>query len=921
MLIYTTHERAKQNLKQIQAQIKELGIEDSVISESPPILQISCLKLCMGSEKLLLSVDTLTGLILAHVPHFEESSIVEELQTVLRKDVSKCQPYFAKLKLWALKDRFKKTVEMLPVFVYEKLPFIFTNNDAPLETGPNKLFVQFVKNPKNFILVVLDSDINLEESKHQYYLLTVDNVPLENVSRSTPFETELPKVYVRLNSIFELDLKSILTTKYNKATNETANFGNAFGKRKLLSSEPSESNKKSKLSTFFVPEFAHLVSFCEERLACGALSNELQRRSICHQVKISDETSYSHLIDVIQLPPEILGENCKLTSNLISCTMRLQGKNSKIWIVAVTFFTHPLLSSAFKEANFRKTVYLMYDFSNGSQAQIVKMVEHLIDDLRAISKLYNVVFDFAENVNSGNYVNIIEIKSFSYKKFILGYGQNKNYTLSIHWKSSEKRYHLSFGVSGVSSSSSNPHVIVSSQLQQEFNQSHSIANLVQTLNSTLAPLLTLQNLISTPLLGAINSKPQFPVQTFCMTPQSSTHLRLLYRNAFCVDIVLQPDNLVSIRDGAYSLFDKAKVLEDLSPIQGLKAFLSKFVDTNATVMRRLSQIEDDNPPSPVTHFDPMDWLLYQSNQNQTSSPMTSSIDTNPSSGPANTSAGSNMRNLRQSLTPGSLGSHPNTPASPHTSVLSQSAYVSSPSTNFPLSSPPSHNFQPTSYTGQIAPSPPVSNVNHPEPSLGNIFGVQSPMNQLHALSPSFLPIPSPSGPSSNIHSPASNFQIHSSSQVSHEYSVNSPFPAQSSSNISMPSPASMVWPNSPSMARRSPSRPIQTMQSSNQAAVLGSGPQTPNISQPLYHNISNNVPPANRFLPRRPWAAAMPTVLTHQGFNDMCKLNAPFVASHAPHYNSVFASLSQLERFLGCVFMKKNLHRLLTNDEEVRIVS
>ena len=283
------------------------------------------------------------------------------------------------------------------------------------------------------------------------------------------------------------------------------------------------------------------------------------------------------------------------------------------------------------------------------------------------------------------------------------------------------------------------------------------------------------------------------------------------------------------------------------------------------------------------------------------------MDTSNSSGPANTSSGSGMRNIRQTLTPGSLGSHPNTPASPHTSVLSQAGYVSSPNTNFPLASPPSHGFQPTPYANQIAPSPPVSNVNHPEQSPGNIFGVQSPMNQLHAPSPSFLPIASPSGPSSNIHSPASNFQLHTPSQVSHEYSVNSPFPAQSGSSISMPSPASMVWPNSPSMARRSPTRTLQTMQASNQA-VLGSSPQTSNVSQSIYHNFSTNVPPANRFLPRRPWAAAMPTLLTHQGFDDMCKLNAPFLATHAPHFNSVFASLSQLERFLGCVFMKKNLH-------------
>lgn len=37
-----------------------------------------------------------------------------------------------------------------------------------------------------------------------------------------------------------------------------------------------------------------------------------------------------------------------------------------------------------------------------------------------------------------------------------------------------------------------------------------------------------------------------------------------------MDIVIQSDGLVAVRDGAYSLFDKGKALEELTPIQGLK---------------------------------------------------------------------------------------------------------------------------------------------------------------------------------------------------------------------------------------------------------------------------------------------------------------------------------------------------------------
>ena len=47
------------------------------------------------------------------------------------------------------------------------------------------------------------------------------------------------------------------------------------------------------------------------------------------------------------------------------------------------------------------------------------------------------------------------------------------------------------------------------------------------------------------------------------------------------------------------MFDQTKVLTDLEPIRGFKAFLYKYVD-EAALARRTSQTEDDNPPSPLT---------------------------------------------------------------------------------------------------------------------------------------------------------------------------------------------------------------------------------------------------------------------------------------------------------------------------------
>lgn len=54
---------------------------------------------------------------------------------------------------------------------------------------------------------------------------------------------------------------------------------------------------------------------------------------------------------------------------------------------------------------------------------------------------------------------------------------------------------------------------------------------------------------------------------------SPTHLRLAYCNLYCLDIRLQSDGQVSIRDGAFSVFDKSKVIEEFGPTQGLKVIV------------------------------------------------------------------------------------------------------------------------------------------------------------------------------------------------------------------------------------------------------------------------------------------------------------------------------------------------------------
>ena len=73
ILIHTTHERAKQSLSNLQRELRDKRVGECQLSGSPAVLQVSVLQPCMSSERLLISVDALTGLFLAHIPQFGKS--------------------------------------------------------------------------------------------------------------------------------------------------------------------------------------------------------------------------------------------------------------------------------------------------------------------------------------------------------------------------------------------------------------------------------------------------------------------------------------------------------------------------------------------------------------------------------------------------------------------------------------------------------------------------------------------------------------------------------------------------------------------------------------------------------------------------------------------------------------------------------
>lgn len=97
----------------------------------------------------------------------------------------------------------------------------------------------------------------------------------------------------------------------------------------------------------------------------------------------------------------------------------------------------------------------------------------------------------------------------------------------------------------------------------------SICYLLQVLSDTQAPLNAINKLPTVPMLG-LTQRTNTAYQCFSILPQSATHIRLAFRNMYCIDIYCRSRGVVAIRDGAYSLFDNTKIVEGFYPAPGLK---------------------------------------------------------------------------------------------------------------------------------------------------------------------------------------------------------------------------------------------------------------------------------------------------------------------------------------------------------------
>uniref|UniRef100_A0A8C7S9K0 Mediator of RNA polymerase II transcription subunit 14 n=1 Tax=Oncorhynchus mykiss TaxID=8022 RepID=A0A8C7S9K0_ONCMY len=598
LLIDSVHARSHQKLQELKAILKSSNPSDSSFIETAlPTLVIPILEPCGRSECLHIFVDLHSGMFQPMLYGIDQS-ILDDIEKTINDDMKRIISWLQQLKFWLGEQRCRQSVKHLPTVCTDILHLSNSISHPAGSLSKHRLFIRLTRLPQYYIVVeMLDVPGCPTELQYKYSFLSVSQL-----------EGEEGPPCAQLLQHFKPNLEQLVL---DNCASRGARHG---AKRKLSGDQGALEPKKPKRSgemSAFNKELAHLVAMCDTNMPFIGLRVELSQMEIPHQGVQVEGDGCSHAIRILKIPPSKgVGEETRqaLERSLLDCTFRLQGRNNRTWVGELVLANCPLNSTHSKEQGTSSTrhVYLTYENPLSEPVGGRKLVEMFLNDWSAISQLYQCVLVFSRSLpEMPSYLSLFsEIRLYNYRKLVLCYGSTKGSSVS---------------------NGQNTHILLHTlepstkvaQIQLHLFSIHCLTSLPpKVLSDTQAPLNAINKLPTVPMLG-LTQRTNTAYQCFSILPQSPTHIRLAFRNMYCIDIYCRSRGVVAIRDGAYSLFDNTKIVEGFYPAPGLKTFLNMFVDSNQDARRR-SVNEDDNPPSPVGG-DIMDTLMsqFQAQQQQT----------------------------------------------------------------------------------------------------------------------------------------------------------------------------------------------------------------------------------------------------------------------------------------------------------------
>ncbi|XP_055987287.1 mediator of RNA polymerase II transcription subunit 14 isoform X3 [Sorex fumeus] len=472
LLIDSVHARAHQKLQELKTILKGFNAnENSSIQTTLPALVVPILEPCGNSECLHIFVDLHSGMFQLMLYGLDQSTL-DDMEKSVNDDMKRIIPWIQQLKFWLGQQRCKQSIKHLPTITTETLQLSNYATHPIGSLSKNKLYIKLTRLPQYYIVVeMLEVPNKPTQLTYKYYFMSV------NAS-----DREDSPVTALLLQQFKENIQDFVFRTKNGKPPQTGN------KRKLsddLCPVELKKTKRTVETSAFNKVLAHFVAMCDTNMPFIGLRLELSNLEIPHQGVQMEGDGFSHAIRLLKIPAckGVSEETQKaLDRSLLDCTFRLQGRNNRTWVVELVFANCPLNGTSTREQGSSRHVYLTYENLLSEPVGGRKVVEMFLNDWSSIARLYECVLEFARSLpDIPAHLNIFsEVRIYNYRKLILCYGTTKGSSITIQWNSIHQKFHISLGTVGPNSGCSNCHNTILHQLQEMFNKTPNVVQLLQT---------------------------------------------------------------------------------------------------------------------------------------------------------------------------------------------------------------------------------------------------------------------------------------------------------------------------------------------------------------------------------------------------------------------------------------------------------
>ena len=463
LLVHTIYVRTRARLTDLKATVQErlkLGGVEASLHGSPAVLSVPILQPCLRSEQLLVSVDTHTGIFLAHVPQYPSNPFSAQIQACLNSDQAQLEQLVTQLRYWITARRIEKTLQQLPATPYEQLPLTYDLKTHPLSKLASKqqtMYIKLHKQPMAVLVVEFSEKPGSEcEIQYNYYFLLTKPCSIEDDPLDDTIVKDIPKVYMKALGMVEFD--PFLVTHGSTTKVDVQELSEKIiGKRKP-GGKLEAPIKRTRFPAYFISDLAHVVAFADERIPFTYLEQELTRQGVFHTGTLVESNGVGLCIKIVQFPcvPGLSAREQKMFSNrVLSVAIRLARNPQSTWMVEWSLVGSPLAPAQQRA----KPLYSQLKLE--TLAECDKTVAALVGEWRAMAHLHSLA---REHASYARLVEVAGVQSYSYRALTLEYGPANIYTCTVAWNIDKQAFSLALGGQGAGGGM-NPHLMMKSQLE------------------------------------------------------------------------------------------------------------------------------------------------------------------------------------------------------------------------------------------------------------------------------------------------------------------------------------------------------------------------------------------------------------------------------------------------------------------------